>query len=138
MPPVPVPAAHLNSVERLSRVFKSVYVMQSIIDKKTFRFGCMGTKRTKNSAIQRLGQCTSWKGHKRRDGLQKHDDAWRYIAMATFGPHTPAAEIRKYEGHIRNAFFGNENGFERLRKQDRFTSQGAKIVRQLFLQAIQQ
>jgi hypothetical protein len=138
MPPVPVPDADLDSVETLSRVFWSVYVMQNIFDETTFRFGCMGTKRTKNSAIQRLGQCTSWEGHQRKDGVQKHNDAWRFIAMATFAADTQVDEILQYEDRIRDAFFGDGHGLVQVGRQDRFTSQDAEVVKHLFLQAIQQ
>jgi hypothetical protein len=137
MPPLPVPDANLNSVEVLSRVFKSVYVMQNIFDESLFRFGCMGTKKRRNSAIQRLGQCTSWRGHPRRYGPQNHDDAWRYIAMATFDVGTQAAEILDYEGRIRNVFFDGRHDIVRDGRLDRFTSQNARDVKRLFHQAVQ-
>jgi hypothetical protein len=136
MPPVPVPNADLNSVEVLNCVFKSVYVMQNIFDETVFRFGCMGTKKRKNSAIQRLGQCTSWRGHPRPNGPQNHDDAWRYIAMATFNANTKAAEILDYEERIRTLFFDGRHDIVQVGRQDRFTARNARDVKLLFRQAV--
>lgn len=108
----------LDSVSRLSSVRKAVYLMQSEMDPRRFRFGGIGAiDGQANTPIRRLGQCTHVEG-----GMV--ENTWRYIALVEFEKTTAALEIRNFEKLLRQYFFKQPGAFKsgRIDEKDAFLS----------------